>query len=203
MPPTWNADTARRAGFGNWVDALEAERTAHQSTLAALEEAKWAATQAGEKAKTMGAICNLDGARFKERIAELETELNEWRHAYGCDSPHDTHVGTGTALGLEQARANRAEAENAKLKAESDPSNGDCIMLCRSMLAEIGIERTFFDDCVQAVIDDNARLKLSIDDERETALRQASAAAGLLLDSYGVRTEIICAVQDGIRRAKP
>lgn len=43
-----------------------------------------------------------------------ESELKEWQDYFGCDSPHDTNVMDGTALGNEQMRNNILENKSAK-----------------------------------------------------------------------------------------
>ena len=50
-------------------------------------------------------------------VRHLLAELEQWRSHFGCDSPHDTEVGSDTALGKEQERANRAENELKRLRA--------------------------------------------------------------------------------------
>ena len=49
------------------------------------------------------------------RLHKLKAEITEWQDYWGCESVHDSHIQIGTnnahdrQLGLEQARANRAE----------------------------------------------------------------------------------------------
>lgn len=43
-----------------------------------------------------------------------ESELKEWQDYFGCDSPHDTDVMDGTALGNEQMRNNILENKSAQ-----------------------------------------------------------------------------------------
>lgn len=55
----------------------------------------------------LGAIC--------DEVERLNAKVAEWEDYWGCESPHDSHVQSGEPgqyarqLGLEQARANRAE----------------------------------------------------------------------------------------------
>ncbi len=59
-------------------------------------------------------VCRLllDRDAQRTRADAAERDLEAWRSLFGCDSPHDACVGDeGSALGQEQARANRAEKE--------------------------------------------------------------------------------------------
>jgi hypothetical protein len=49
----------------------------------------------------------------------LHAELEAWQNYFGCTSPHDSHVGDGSALGKEQKRANLAENRIAALEADN------------------------------------------------------------------------------------
>lgn len=60
------------------------------------------------------------------------------------------------------AKCEWLQAENERLRAvaaNADPSNGECITECRQLLAAVGIERTFFDDCVTAAAEEIKRLR--------------------------------------------
>jgi hypothetical protein len=54
--------------------------------------------------------------RYDKAVAALEAQLEEWTEYFGCDSPHDTFIGRDTLIGKEQARANKAEAQNKALR---------------------------------------------------------------------------------------
>jgi hypothetical protein len=103
----------------------------------------------------------------RERIAELEAELEEWRDYWGCSSPHDTHVQSGERgeyarqLGIEQARANRVENAVRRLQRILNPA-------CRAIEEFLWINRSEESTASR----DETRLRESADDEIQPVQQQ-------------------------------